>query len=96
MSDPNELPEVPAPPTELEQSTLHGDEIMRIVRAVEDVVLGEPRPYVVAALLAISTAAYRPDLVAGEGVADCVTGLSEFISTYVPGQQIVGVSKESN
>ena len=91
-----ELPSTNAPSPELEADTLHGDEIMRIVRNVEQIVVGEPRPYVVAALLAISVAAYRQDLVEDGNVADCVSGLTEFISTFAPGQQLVGLSNEVN
>lgn len=78
MSDANDVV-VSAEP--LEADVMAGDQIMAIVRKVEDVIITEPVGQAVAALLAIAIAAIRPDLVA-EGIPECITYVSSQIAMF--------------
>jgi hypothetical protein len=81
MSEDNNVTETPVEQP-LEAEVLAGEKIMEIVRKVEEVIVDEQRNYIVAALLAISVAAIRPDLVEDGRIADAIGYLSGEIAMF--------------
>lgn len=84
MSDTPEVTE----PTKLTETTISGEDIMTVIRAIDPIIDGLPRHLVVAACLGISIAAYREDLVESGNVGDLIPHITTLIATYQPGQAV--------